>query len=211
MTHPFGLSPEEYATLKRLSTPEAIQDFLDELPINHEKRGETCFSPRMVLREQRAHCLEGALLAAAALWLAGERPLLLNFKTLPVDQDHAVTLYKRNGYWGALSKTNHAVLRCRDPIYRTIRELALSYFHEYFMTETGKKTLRWYSRPFSLKQFGSEWITAEEDLWDIAYALVDAPHLSIVPEGHEKHIRPASSLERKMCYLAEWKESNPRT
>ncbi|MEK7065905.1 MAG: hypothetical protein AAB938_00970, partial [Patescibacteria group bacterium] len=161
----FGLSEKEWGTLKRLSTPHKIQDFLDTLPINFEKSGDTCLSPRAVLREKKAHCIEGALLAATALWIAGKRPLLLDFKTTPEDEDHVVALFKENGYWGALSKTNHAVLRFRDPIYRTVRELALSYFHEYFMVETGKKTLKSFSRPFSLKRFGTKWITSEKNLW----------------------------------------------
>ena len=107
----FGLTQTETAILRRLSTPEKIQDFLDALPINHEKRGDTCMSPRQVLREGKAHCIEGAMLAALALWMHGEEPLLLDLTTLRYDDDHVVALYRRNGFWGAISKTNHAVLR----------------------------------------------------------------------------------------------------
>ncbi|OHA81483.1 MAG: hypothetical protein A2675_03355 [Candidatus Yonathbacteria bacterium RIFCSPHIGHO2_01_FULL_51_10] len=211
MSIPLGLTHKEHVILKRLSTPQKIQDFLDKFPINHEKKGGTCNSVRVALREGKAHCIEGAFIAAAALWLHGERPLLLDFQTLPIDEDHVVTVYKQNGYWGAISKTNHAVLRFRDPIYRTIHELALSYFHEYFMTKSGKKTLRRYSRPFSLKPFGTEWITSEEGMWDIAQALDESPHFPLVPKKQEKFLRASSKIEREACYLIEWKESNPRT
>lgn len=207
----FGLTKKELAVLKRLNTPQKIQDFLDTLPINFEKGGDTCLSPRAVLREKKAHCIEGALLAATALWIAGERPLLLDFKTPPEDEDHVVALYKQNGYWGAISKTNHAVLKWRDPIYKTVRELVLSYFHEYFMTDTGKKTLTSYSRPFSLKRFGTKWITSEKNLWYIASALDRSPHTKIVPKKNTRVIRPISKIERASFTLTEWTKKNPRT
>ncbi|MEI8096700.1 MAG: hypothetical protein WCG73_01185 [Candidatus Moraniibacteriota bacterium] len=207
----FGLSKKELTVLRKLSTPEKIQDFLDALPINHEKQGDTCLSPRQVLREKKAHCIEGAMLAATALWLHGEEPLLLDLTTLRYDYDHVVALYKRNGYWGAISKTNHAVLRFRDPIYKTIRELALSYFHEYFMLTTGRKTLKSYSVPFSLKRFGTEWIASEENVWYIAHILDDIRHFPIVPEKNKRLIRKASPIERKAGGIAEWKKTDRRT
>ncbi len=200
----FGLSTQELAILKKLSTPHKIQDFLDSLPQNHEEWGDTCRSPRAVLRDKKAHCIEGALLAATALWIHGQKPLLLDLKTTDDDFDHVVALYKKGSHWGAISKTNHAVLRFRDPIYNTVRELALSYFHEYFLGDSGKKTLRSYSRPFSLKSFGIKWVTSEDDLWDITEALDKSPHFKIIPKGHEKHIRLASHVERKAGNIPEW-------
>ncbi|HYD93651.1 MAG TPA: hypothetical protein VEB18_04350 [Candidatus Paceibacterota bacterium] len=190
---------------RKLSTPEKIQDFLDAMPINHEHGGETCTSPAHTLERKTAHCLEGALLAAAALWSHGHEPLLLNLKSSPGDDDHAVALFRRNGRWGAISKTNHAVLRYRDPIYATPRELALSYFHEYFLNTTGKKTLLAYSKPFNLKRFGKKWITADTNLWDIAYALRKSPHTLIVPTKDRRRLRPASAIERKAGSLVEWR------
>ena len=201
---------EERKTFRALSTPLKIQDYLDALAINHEKEGETCLSPRLVMRERKAHCLEGALLAAAALSFHGARPLLLNLRSMNGDDDHAVALFKVRGHWGALSKTNHAVLRYRDPVYRTLRELALSYFHEYFLDD-GRKTLRTYSRPLSLRRFGASWVTSEKPLWKLAYALWDAPHLPLFPEGQKRHIRRASPFERRATGLVEWPESDPRT
>ena len=206
-----GLTDAEYRTLASLSTPGKIQDYLDALPINHEKKEETCISPRMVLRQKKAHCLEGALLAAVALWIAGEKPLIMNLRTTDDDQDHAVVLFRRDGFWGALSKTNHAVLRYRDPVYRSPREIALSYFHEYFMYEGGKKTLRAYSKPVNVKRFGTAWITSEESVWKVAEALADAPHTTIVTKDQIRHLRPATRFERDMLEKAEWKRSDPRT
>ncbi len=206
-----GFTEAEDRLLRSLSTPSKIQDFLDCLAINHEKKSESCMSPRRVLKVRKAHCLEGALFAATALWLHGERPLLLELSVAPGDQDHALALYQRNGYWGAISKTNHATLRFRDPVYRTIRELALSYFHEYFVNDTGVKTLRGYSRPFSLRRFGTTWMTSEKDLWHIAYALHDASHVSLLPPENKQYLRRADRIERKAGRLVDWPHSDPRT
>ena len=135
----FGLSKEELAIYKKLTTPQKIQDYLDTIPANLSKKGSTCFSPHLVFEKGKAHCIEGAFIAAAALWLHGEEPLLLDLKAKTNDYDHVVALYKQNGYWGAISKTNHPMLRFRDPIYKTPRELALSYFHEYSVARTGEE------------------------------------------------------------------------
>lgn len=202
---------DEFAPLRALRSPAEIQDFLDRLPINHEKKGETCMSPARALLEAKAHCLEGAFIGALALSFQGHPPLILNFRTLDKDEDHAVALYRVNGYYGALSKTNHPVLRYRDPVYRSVRELALSYFHEYFMFEDGEKTLRSYSRPMNLRRFGKKWMTAEEDLWPIAYALADAPHSLIAPKANLRALRTATAFERRAASAVEWKKSHPST
>lgn len=170
-------------------------------------------SPRRVLREKKAHCIEGALLAATALWINGEPPVIMNVSARmdKGDVDHVVALYKRNGYWGAISKTNHATIRFRDPIYRTPRELALSYFHEWFMNDTGEKTLECYSKPLDLSKLGTEWITREKDLWDIADALSVLPHYNLVPKGNWRYVRKADSMELKAGKLIEWRRSDKRT
>ncbi len=167
-------------------------------------------SPRRTLREGKMHCLEGALVAAVALWLRGEPALLMDLKTKG-DDDHVVALYKRNGYWGAISKTNHTSLRFRDPVYKTLRELALSYFHEYFLDSNGKKVLRSFSEPFNLKKLGTQWITADEDLFHIAAAIDTSVHHTLVPKKNIRLIRPADGMERKAGKLIEWKKSNART
>ncbi len=207
----FDLSQSEIRILTKLTTPIKIQDFLDSLPMNHEKKGETHLSPRRVLREKKAHCIEGALLAAAALWLHGEPPCILDLKARRPDDDHVVTLYKRNGYWGAISKTNHATIRFRDPVYKTIRELALSYFHEWFMNTNGKKTLRSYSTPLNLKRFGTRWITSEKDLWWLDRELNKLPHSTIAPPENIRILRKADKMELKAGRLIEWQKSNQQT
>ncbi len=201
----FGFTREELAILRRLKTPAHIQDYLNGIPANFEPNGDTLKSPRRVLRENNAHCIEGALLAAAALRVHGQDPLLMDLQSAANDKDHVVTLFKDKGFWGAMSKTNHGVLRYREPIYKTPRELALSYFHEYFLDD-GTKTLRAYSVPFDLSRFDDqEWMTSEEDLWDIGAALDDTRHFPIVPPVHIKRMRKADPIEREMGKMTEWK------
>src|SRR3989344_3092028 len=149
------LTLSEKGVFKKLTTPQKIQDYLDTLPVNFEMTGETYQSPRRILQTKTAHCFEGAVFAAAALAYHGERPLLLDFQTLPIDDDHVVAPFKQNGYWGAISKTNHSIVRYRDPVYKTIRELAMSYFHEYLLWN-GKKSLVAYSAPFDLSTYAPE-------------------------------------------------------
>jgi hypothetical protein len=166
-------------------------------------------SPRRALKAKKMHCFEGALVAALALWLQGEEPLVMDLKARG-DYDHVVALYKRNGFWGAISKTNHATVRFRDPIYKTIRELALSYFHEY-TNNAGKKCLVSYSGSINLKRFGSGWVTAAEDLDTIAETIDRAPHVAFIPKLNKKYIRRADAMERKAGALTEWKRSDTRT
>ncbi|MBP6859913.1 MAG: hypothetical protein KBC69_04855 [Candidatus Magasanikbacteria bacterium] len=207
----FDLTKQELKIFKKLTTPIKIQDFLDSVPVNWEKKGETYMSPRRALQAQKMHCFEGALFAAVALWLNGEEPLVMDFKNKG-DDDHVVALYRRNGYWGAISKTNHASVRFRDPVYKTIRELALSYFHEYFRERDGKKTLvSFSSKPFDLRVFGTGWITTPEDLDAIAEAVDVAPHTMIYPKKNARFIRTADAMEQKAGRLIEWKKSDPRT
>lgn len=199
-------SKKEFRIFKKLNSTAKIQNFLDTLPINFEKRGDTCASPLTVLRTNQAHCIEGALLATAALWYHGAKPLLLDLKTAKGDSDHVVTLFKERGCWGAISKTNHAVLRYRDPVYRSVRELAMSYFHEYFL-DNGKKTLRSFSAPFNLLGFDDEWLTSSDNLWPIAEALDNSPHRRLMARETEKILRPAHSLEIQAGKLVEWEET----
>lgn len=205
----FDFNRAEMKILKRLNSPRKIQDWLGTIPINFEKDGETCRSPRRVLRDQTAHCLEGAMLAAAALWSRGKPPLLLDLKSAAPDSDHIVTLFQFRGRWGAISKTNHAVLRYREPIYCSVRELALSYFHEYFL-DNGWKTLRSYSRPLNLARFRKRrWTVAEENLWYIPEALDDLPHTSIL-NFSPSLLRQADPIEIQAGELREWPDKHRR-
>ena len=193
----------EFRPLRSLDTPRKVQDFLDRLPINKERAGETCTSPLVTLRRNRAHCMEGALVAALALWMHGHKPLILDLQTCCTDVDHLVALFRKGGCWGAIAKTNHAVLRYREPIYRDVRELVASYFHEYF-TDDGKKTLRRYSRPFDLRSWKSDWITAEHDLWDLERAIDRSPHLPLLNRRQIAGLRRADAIEIRAGKLVEW-------
>lgn len=206
----FDLTKTELGIFKRLSSPIKIQNFLDTLAINWEKQGDTNMSPRQVLIHKKAHCFEGALLAGVALWLNGEEPLILELKT-PGDIGHAVMLYKRNGYWGAISKTNHTALRFRDPVYKTIRELVASYFHECFNDNNGKKVLRGWSGPFNIKKWGTKWITSDSDLYPLAEKLFDMPMQELFPKVNEPFIRRADKMEMKTGTMIEWTKNNRKT
>lgn len=196
----------ELRSLRARSTARGVQDFLDQIPINYERRGDTCSSVLTTLRRNSAHCMEGALVAALALWLNGQPPLLMDLKTTPDDVDHVVALYRRGRYWGAITKTNHAVLRYREPIYRDLRELAASYFHEYFLND-GRKTLRAFSQPYDLRRNGTDWITRGDELWDIERAIDRSPHERLVNRSQIAALRRADAIEIRAGKLVEWRRS----
>lgn len=200
-----SLSQEEISFFKTLSTPQKIQDYLDAISFNKELTGETCMSPRNVIRKERAHCIEGALLAGVALWLHKQPPLIISLKVKDSDYDHIITIFKEGDYYGAISKTNHNVLRFRDPVYRSIHELVMSYFHEYFLTSTGEKTLLGYTKPINIKKFGTKWITHEQNLWTIAEKIYDTPIIPVLPNGVKHKLRNASKTERECASIPEWK------
>src|SRR3990167_7309680 len=200
------LNIEELRLFRKLKSPKLIQDYLDTLSINFETSGETYMSPRRVIKNKTAHCFEGALLAAAALSYHGHKPLLLDLVTIERDEDHVVALFRQNGLWGAISKTNHPILRYRDPVYKTVRELAMSYFHEYLLDD-GRKSLRAYSRPFSLTRYPVKtWVTAEKDLHFLVEALDSSHHFPIVPGKTMRLLRKASRVETKAMNIVEWPE-----
>lgn len=192
----------EFRVLRGLTTPRRVQDFLNGIPTNRERGGDTCTSPLVTLRRKRAHCMEGALVAALAFWMHGEPPLILDLRTTPDDVDHLVTLFRRNGAWGGVTKTTHAVLRYREPIYRDVRELAASYFHEYFL-DSGKKTLRQYSEPFDLRKWKGDWIAAEDDLWDLERAIDESPHHDLLTRSQIAGLRRADPIEIRAGKLKE--------
>lgn len=198
-----SLTSEEKVIFQKINTPIKIQNFLDTLPFNFEKDVETYYSPREVLKNKKAHCLEGALLAALALWLHGDQPLILDLKA-PKEIDHVIAIYFRNGFYGAISKTNHACLRFRDPVYKTVRELVLSYYHEYFDNKTGKKLLMQYSNPINLSKQKINWTISGEKLDWIVDVIEDAKHYNIVTPKNMKLLRPADKVERKGGEITEW-------
>lgn len=195
--------------ISKLNTPRKIQDFLDKIPFNFEEKGETYWPPQKILEENRAHCFEGAAFACLCLEQHGIKNFLIDLKVknLKKDSDHTLAAFEINGYWGAISKTNHSVLRWRDPIYKSARELAMSFYHEYFL-DSGEKTLKSFSKPFDIwKRFGAKWPYQEEDLDDIAEALDKSPHMDFVPAKNKRLIRPAGKIEIKGAAVTEWKKT----
>lgn len=189
---------DEIRLFKKLNTPAKIQDYLNSLAFNFEEEGDTCMSPREVIRNKKAHCMEGAMFASAVLEFHGHKPMVLDLRSIkrPYDYDHVLSVFKQFGSFGAISKTNHAVLRYREPIYKTVRELALSFFHEYFLNSNGKKTLREYSIPFDLSYFNKlNWRTTDENLFEISFYLDVVKHHRILSKEQEKNLRKADKIE----------------
>lgn len=202
----FGLTRDEWRALRALNTPHKIQSFINSLPANYEPHGDTCKSPRMSLRQGTVHCVEAAMLAALAFRVMGDEPLVLDLTTTKNDQDHVIALFRRHGAWGAVSKTNHAVLRYREPVYKTLRELVLSYFHEY-TTDDGRKTLRSFSRPVNLSRFDDQgWMTAEDDVWYVPEYLADIKHIPLLSKSQIMTLRLADPIERQAGQIVEWKK-----
>jgi hypothetical protein len=183
-----GFNRAESRILAGLKTPSRVQRFLDEdIGYNKECGGVTCRSPRRVLRDGIAHCMEGALLAAAALRVLGYPPLLVDLEAVR-DDDHVLAVFRDRAHWGAIAKSNYSGLRFREPVYRTLRELAMSYFEHYYNLK-GEKTLRTYSRPVNLKRFDSiGWMTAVEDVWAIPEHLVVIPHIPLLAPGADRRL-----------------------
>lgn len=191
-----GLDEAEGRVLRALATPRQIQDYIASLPANFEPDGATLRSVRGVLKHRKAHCLEAAFTAACALWLNGEPPLLMDLTAAKGDADHVVTLFRRGRCWGAISKSNHVWLRWRDPVYRSLRELAMSYFHEY--TDGTHKTLRTYSRAVDLRRFAPEtWVTNDENCWDVGAALDDARHYRLISPAQAARLELRDEIEVK--------------
>ena len=173
------LTAHEQRLLRSLSTPWKIQKYLDALPYNKEPNGDTCRSPRRTIRDQTAHCFEAALLAAAALHVHAHPPLILDLESVR-DDDHVITVFRMDRLWGAMAKSNYSGLRFREPVYRTLRELVMSYFEHYYNLK-GEKTLRAFSRPVNLTRFHNlNWMTSEEDVWEIPEYLTTIHHTPIL-------------------------------
>lgn len=186
----FGLTAENLRTLRALKTSKSIQQFIDELTYQY---ADTAGSPQRTLRERKGHCLEGALVAAAALRLKGHPPLLMDLEGVR-DDDHVLAIYREKGLWGSIAKSNFAGLRSRKPVYRTLRELAMSYFEHYYNLR-GEHTLRSYSMPVNLARLDRQhWMTSEEDVWCVPELLVAARHYPLVPD---KVTRALPRLDRR--------------
>ncbi|HEV2045888.1 MAG TPA: hypothetical protein VGQ95_04745 [Chthoniobacterales bacterium] len=179
-----GFTRSELRKLHALKTPAGVQRFLDELPYN---LGYTARSPKKVLRDRTASCFEGGVFAAAALRVLGFPPLIFDLEA-ERDTDHVVAIFKVRGHWGAVAKSNFSGCRYREPVYRTLRELAVSYFNIYFNLR-GERTLRRYSRPVNLSRFDRlNWMTTEKPIWFIAEHLCEIPHTSLLTSTMEKNL-----------------------
>ena len=199
-----GLGKAEFALLRRLDTPQKVQAFLYDLRQNFEPDGDTCRPVRAVLAARRAHCIEGAMLAACALWVHGEPPLLMDMRAVR-DFDHVVALFRRRGRWGAISKTNGVGLRWRDPVYRTLRELAMSYFHEY-ANKLSHKTLREYSIPYDLRRVDPAiWINGNKNAWSVCEALDELRHFPLVNAHHMKSVTRRDPFERRVGSMLQYR------
>jgi hypothetical protein len=197
------LTGAEFAILKRLDTPQKIQLFINAIPANHEIGGETILSVRQVLRQRRAHCIEGAFVAACALWVHGDPPFVMHIDCDPSDYPHVIALFRRGAGWGAISKHNGPQLRYRDPVYRSLRELAMSYFHEYF-DRRGRKTLRSYSRAFDMRGIDPGlWITSETACTQAHDRLARLRHYAVISKRQEGMLSRRDSFERKASRVVE--------
>jgi hypothetical protein len=188
----YGLTPSEERALRSLSPPWRIQRFLDET--TYDTAGAGCRSPRRMLRERTAQCMDGAIFAAAALRLQGHAPLLVDLEA-EWDDDHVIAVFRNDGCWGAIARSNYSGLRYREPVYRSLRELVMSYFEGYFNLRR-QRTLRRYSRPVDLSRFDLRgWMTAEEDLWYVPEHLVGVRHYRVLTPAQERGlstVRPIS-------------------
>src|SRR5437867_8647735 len=180
----WGVSSAELRKLRALKTPAGVQRFLDELPYN---LNYTARSPKHVLHRRTASCLEGAIFAAAALRVLGFPPLIFDLEA-EQDTDHVIALFKVRESWGAVAKSNFTGCRYREPVYRSLRELAMSYFNVYFNMRF-ERTLRRYSRPVNLVRFDHlDWMTSEKPIWFIAEHLCEIPHISLLTPAMEKRL-----------------------
>jgi hypothetical protein len=188
---------EEIKLLKTLNNPNKIQVFLDSLDYNPNYE---CRSPRWVMKKRSAHCFEGALFAAAALQFIGYKPLIVDMRSVN-DDDHVIAVFKKNGYWGAVAKSNFTSLRFREPVYRSLRELIMSYFDFFFNTD-GFKSLRSYSLPFDLTHFESRsWATTDEDLEYIGDKIESLHHFPVATRKMISKLYTASDAMLKAGLL----------
>jgi len=205
-----GLSPREFATLKALDTPQKIQACLNGMTINHELGGETVLSVREVINQRRSHCIEGAFFAACALWVHGAPPLVMHLDCDISDYPHVIALFRVGGHWGAISKTNGVALRYRDPVYRSLRELAITYFHEY-SNKRHAKTLRSYSGAFDMRRLDPQlWVTSEAQCWEAHDRLAALRHYPLVSARQARLLSPRDAFERSITKLVQYPKPSPR-
>lgn len=199
-----GLDHKDWQLLKSLNNPAKIQDFINTLKFDFRDGHLIDRSVKAILKSRKADCAGGAMLAAAALALQGRRPLLLDLKVSEPDFDHLLAIFKEGKFYGAVSKTNHAVLRYREPVYASVRELVMSYFHEYFLPN-GNKTLRSFSHHYDISKYGTSWFIDQDAVVDIIYDLDHSPHTKILNKKQIKRLRKAEKIEIKAGEIVQYK------
>jgi hypothetical protein len=179
-----GFTPAELRKLRSLKNPHAIQRLLNDQPYH---LGDTAWSPRRVLRENTSHCFEGAVFAAAALRANGYPPIVIDLEA-EHDTDHVVAVYKQRGHWGAISKSNYSGLGFREPIFRSLRELVMSYFDAYFNLRR-ERSLRTFSNPVNLARFDRlNWMTTDQPVWFVAEYLLTIRHFPLLKPDMAKRL-----------------------
>ena len=198
-----GLTRAMATRLAGLRTPERIQDFVSRLRWNYQTDGPTALSVVGVLRQDQAHCIEGAFVAACTLWLNGYPPLLIDLGAARGDVDHVMAIFRSGRYWGAISKSNSPFLRYRDPIYRNLRELAVSFFPQY--VKRRRKTLRTYSLPVDLRRHDPAlWVTRDGFCHEMVDVLTGARHFNILPAEGQSKLRPIDEIEARANTLRDF-------
>jgi len=193
----FSLFPRaQLDRLRGLDTPRKVQDFLDYEIAYNDGKPDTCLSPLEALKQGRAHCIEGAMLAAAAFLFHGRRPLLLDLRANPNDDDHVIAPFTEGGRWGAVAQSHFCGLRYREPVYPSFAELARSYF-EFYYNSAGEKTLREFSVPLSASMLRPDWLYSDKNVFFVSRKLDAQRHYRIVPFRQEGGLRPADSLLRE--------------
>jgi len=196
------LIKKDLSFLKQFKKPIEIQDYLNNLKYNSEYVTK---SPKKVFDERTANCFEGALFAAAALRIQGFKPLIVDL-VAKNDDDHVIAIFKKNDHFGAVAKSNTTLLRFREPVYKTLRELVLSYFEFYFNT-LGEKSLRNYSNPVNLARFDkNNWMTTNKDLEFIGDYLYTIKHHPILTSQMIRSLNTADKQIVDICFTGSIEE-----
>ncbi len=184
------------AAFRGLESPAAVQEYLDSIPYRAEELDR---SPLRVMMDGQAHCLDGGIMAALALWRIGFRPLILDLVPAPKsDDDHVLAVFQVEGTWGALAKSNYPNLRSREPVHRNLRELAMTYFEFYFNLQR-EKTLRAYTRPLDLRHFQDpSWMWDEAGIRKVTKRLYSLKPIPLISETSAEKL----NLSDKRTYMA---------
>jgi len=170
-----AFTAREREVIESCRTPRQVQAFLRSLPYNWERKGETLRTLRGVVRHWEAHCLEGALAAAAIMEQHGYPPLLLDLESQD-KLDHVLFLFRKRGYWGTVARSRDAGLHGRKPVFRTVRHLVMSYVDPY-VDNTAR--IQAYGVADLRTLAAVDWRLSEKNIWSVERALIKLPHRPI--------------------------------